>query len=179
MILITRMAHARLIFAFKIQAMKRKYILIPFVCVTLLLACNNADKKHEGHGKDGPKTRVDSLMKEIDDLHIKGMSKMGNLTKLQQEARKVADSINRLPAGEKDALISYQKSLDSLLKDLDYAEFAMDKWMPEYYANTDTLADNEEERIKYLNSEKTKAQKITEVILNGIQKADSLLKAKR
>lgn len=157
-----------------------KRFFLPVVVVIFIAAACNNDKKHAGHSGSGnePKTLTDSLMNEIDQIHNSGMSKMYKLTKLQQQTRRVVDSIDKLPAGLKNAVDSYKKNLDSLLKELEYAEFSMDKWMPEYYANTDTLADNNSERIKYLTTEKMKASKIMEAILNGIQKADSLLKAK-
>ena len=143
-----------------------------------MFACTNIDKKHSHHSNGDPKTPVDSLLKEIDDLHVVGMSKMGQLTKLQQQAKMTVDSISKLSTKLTGPVSAYKKELNSLLRSLEYAEFAMDKWMPEYYNNTDTLADNIVERIKYLSTEKLKATKIKEAILGGIQKADSLLKAK-
>lgn len=155
-----------------------KKLLIPVIALLgcLIFACNSSDKKHK-HGEDTGASD-ESLVKEIDDLHIKGMSKMARLTTLQQQARKTADSLGMLPGGPSGAVATYKQQLDSLLKDLDYAEFAMDKWMPEFYGNPDTLSDNQEERMKYLNNEKIKVTKITDAILGGIQKADSLLKIK-
>jgi hypothetical protein len=144
----------------------------------IIFSCTNIDKKHSHHSSEDPKNPIDSLLKEIDDLHVVGMSKMGQLTKLQQQVRTKIDSISKLSVKLTGPVSVYKKELDSLLKGLEYAEFAMDKWMPEYYNNTDTLADNISERIKYLNIEKIKATKIKEAILNGVQKADSLLKTK-
>lgn len=156
-----------------------KKIIIPLAILFSIAACNNSDKKlGHTHSGDEPKTLVDSLMKDINQVHDNGMSKMYRLTTMQQQTRKAIDSINQLPNGLKNGATSYKQTLDNLLKDLEYAEFAMDKWMPEYYANTDTLADNNDERVKYLAAEKIKASKIIEAILNGIQKADSLLKIK-
>jgi hypothetical protein len=156
-----------------------KKIILPFAILFTIAACNNSDKKNgQTHSGNEPKTLVDSLMDDINKVHDNGMSKMYKLTSMQQQTRRAIDSINQLPDGLKNATASYTQTLDSLLKDLEYAEFAMDKWMPEYYANTDTLADNNDERVKYLTTEKIKASKIMEAILNGIQKADSLLKVK-
>ncbi len=158
-----------------------KKIILPFIAIfgCWLISCNNSDKKQgHTHSGDKPKTLVDSLMKDINQVHDNGMLKMYKLTTLQQQTRRAIDSINQLSDGLKNAATSYKQTLDSLLKDLEYAEFAMDKWMPEYYANTDTLADNNPERVKYLTTEKIKASKIMEAILNGIHKADSLLKVK-
>jgi len=48
--------------------------------------------------------------------------------------------------------------------------------MNEY--NMDSALNNANERMKYLDEEKRKVSSIKENILNGIQKADSLIKAK-
>jgi hypothetical protein len=151
--------------------------ILPAIAILILISCNNSDKKH-AHGKTGDKAIVDSLKESINDLHDKGMSEMYELTKLQQDTRKVVDSLNALGPNLQGPAASYKASLDSVLKDLEYAEFAMDKWMPEYYGNLDTLSDNEPERIKYLQNEITKASKITDAILDGIKKASVLLKTK-
>lgn len=154
-------------------------MLLPLFILGLVFAssCKNSDDKNRQPG-DKPLSLVDSLLKEIDDVHIDGMKKMADLTKLQQQTKRVIDSMNTLPSKIAGATAVYKERLDSLLKELDYAEFAMDKWMPEFYANTDTLANNISERIRYLTTEKIKAAKIKDAILGGIQKADSLLKAK-
>ena len=171
--------HPAYLCSYKIFVMKKMILPVVGLVACIAVSCNNSGEKH-GRSDSGnkPKTLTDSLMKDIDQVHNDGMSKMYKLTKMQQQARKAIDSINQLPAELKNAANSYKQSLDSLLKDLEYAEFAMDKWMPEYYANTDTLADNNDERVKYLTVEKIKASKIMGAILNGIQKADSLLKVK-
>ena len=153
-------------------------IILPLIAAIAIASCNSSDKKHD-HGKtSGGNGLVDSLKETINDLHDKGMGKMYELTKLQQDTRRIVDSLDALGPNLQGAVASYKASLDSILKDLDYAEFAMDKWMPEYYSNTDTLSDNEPERIKYLQNEIDKASKITDAILDGIKKASVLLKTK-
>jgi hypothetical protein len=52
----------------------------------------------------------------------------------------------------------------------------MEAWMNEF--NMDSLKDNEKEQLKYLESEKEKISKVNEVMISGLQKADSLLKKK-
>jgi transcriptional regulator NrdR family protein len=42
----------------------------------------------------------------------------------------------------------------------------------------DSAVSNIEQRIKYLTEEKLRVSKVKEAILNSLQKADSLLKAK-
>jgi len=142
-----------------------------------IIACNNAENEDKGHGKKNePKTQVDSLNQTVDDDHIIGMSKMGKLTKAEQKTRRLLDSIAKLPVKARQAAEPFKNKLDSLQKDLSYAESAMDKWMKEY--KMDSLVNNVEERVKYLSSEKLKIGKVKEAILNSLQKADSLIKDK-
>ena len=151
--------------------------------ITSIIACNGGDKKQEiqvipaNHDKK-PKTLVDSLLKYIDDGHLTGMSKMSSLHKAKKEVQAVFDSIGKLPAGAQQKAAKFRASLNAVIKDIENADAGMEIWMPEYFENTDTLADNVSERIKYLNTEKIKVDKIKDAILTSLQKADSLLKAK-
>lgn len=138
-------------------------------------ACKSKDDKKENNIRAIEKTHADTLLHEIDELHFKGMGKMAELTKLRQAVAKLIDSIS---AGKEKVAALYKRSLDSVLLKLADAEIMMDKWMPVFYKNTDTLSDNEEARIKYLIAEKIKVTNLKDAILNSIQQADSLLKAK-
>ena len=146
----------------------------------IAVACNNAEKKQDdysGHTtKEVPKTQVDSLMADVMDGHDVGMAKMGKLSTMQKEVKRVLDSIAQLPRKASAAAAPYKTKLDSLVKDLSYAEMAMDKWMEEF--NMDSAVNNMEQRIKYLTDEKMKVVKVKQAILGSLQKADSLLKAK-
>jgi transcriptional regulator NrdR family protein len=95
---------------------------------------------------------------------------------MQNEAQHLLDSIAKLPAKGREAVTPLITKLEGLVKDLGTAKTNMDKWMDEY--NMDSAVNNAELRIKYLTSEKIKISKIKESILNGLQKADSVLKAK-
>jgi hypothetical protein len=53
---------------------------------------------------------------------------------------------------------------------------AMDKWM--FEIKEDSLKDDLEKRLQYLKEESSKVGLIKMNILNGLQKADSLLKTK-
>ena len=157
--------------------MKTFQILVVAFYTISIIACNSAENKHNGHGKNNePKTQVDSLMKDVDDDHIKGMAKMGRLTRAEQTTRRLLDSIDKLPAKARQAAAPLKIKLDSLQKELSYAEFAMNKWMNEF--NRDSSVNNVQERINYLGSEKLKVSKVKEAILSSLQKADSLLKDK-
>ena len=160
----------------------KKFILPIVVLLTCAaVACNNSDKKHDeqsGHTNSGdePKTLSDSLMKEIDDGHIVGMSKIGKLHNTKKQVQGVIDSIGKLPVKAQQAVAPYLTKMQGLIKDLEYADFAMDKWMTEF--DMDSAVDNMEQRIKYLTDEKLKVGKMKEAILGSLQKADSLLKEK-
>lgn len=158
-----------------------KRIILPLATLLMMTACNNTDKKtdeHSGHKHSGeePKTLADSLMKDIDEGHVVGMSKIGKLHNTQKQVQAVIDSIGKLPAKAQQAAAPYVAKLQALVKDLEYADFGMDKWMTEF--DMDSAINNMEQRIKYLADEKLKVDKMKEAILNGLQKADSLLKAK-
>ena len=104
-----------------------------------------------------------------------GMSKIGKLHNTQKEVQRIIDSIGKLPAAQQ-TVASYATSLKAVAKDLEYADFAMDKWMTEF--EMDSAINNIEQRIKYLADEKMKVGKMKEALLTSLQKADSLLKVK-
>jgi DNA repair ATPase RecN len=151
-----------------------KKIILPFLAVAILAACNSSDKKGEGNKTEGPKTQVDSLMDAVMEGHDVGMGKYSKLTNVQKEVTHLIDSISKLPAKAQEAIAPYKAKLDSVGEDLSYALFAMDKWMEEF--NMDSAVNNMEQRIKYLTSEKMKVGKVKEAILNSLAKADSVLK---
>ena len=149
-------------------------VLALFACIAI--ACRNADKKQERRAKNEPKTLADSLMKDIDDGHMVGMSKIGKLHTTRKEVQRVIDSIGNLSSKSQQSSILYLDQLKAVIKDLDYADFAMDKWMTEF--DMDSAVNNREQRIIYLADEKLKVSKMKEAMLNSMQKADSLLKEK-
>ena len=158
--------------------MKAFQVSLVMLITISLMACNNAENDHGGYGKNNePKTQADSLWKDVMEDHNIGMAKMGKLTRAEQTTRRLLDSIEKLPAKARQAVAPLKVKLDSLQKDLSYAESAMNKWMEEF--NIDSSINNMKERIDYLKSEKLKVSKVKESVLNGLQKADSLLKEKR
>lgn len=135
--------------------------ILPLLLVVALAACN-----------DG---QVDKLKKEIDDIHIVGMSKMGRLNKLQQATQNFIDSLSNVGGEAREAALELRAKADSVLNDLNYADYAMNTWMSEFYSHGDTLANKKDELLKYLELEKEKSSKVTDAILNGIRKAEDLL----
>lgn len=154
--------------------MNIKILLI--AAASLALACNDAEKNNSHNAREAeaaaPKSPQDSLYEIVDKLHIEGMKKTGKLNGALAQVQKTLDSLAKLPAKKIDK--EYRQSLIDLQEDLSYANFSMNKWMVEF--RYDTLRDNPDLRIKYLQSEKDKVTKVRDNIINGLQRADSLLK---
>jgi hypothetical protein len=150
---------------------------LPFfiLLVIAVVSCNNQGNDHGDHNKE-PKTKADSLMTDVMDGHNVGMAKMGKLTRAEQTTQRILDSISKLPAKARQAAEPLKVKLDSLQKDLQYAEFAMNKWMEEF--NMDSAINDAKQRVNYLAEEKLKVTKVKEAILNSLQKADTLLTQK-
>jgi hypothetical protein len=161
-----------IIFAPKETDMKK--IILPFIIFTGLAftACKNKS----GPAADPKQQEADTLEKQVLKDHDIAMPKAMRLPKLKKEIQRQLDSIGTLPARAQEAAASFKSKLETLLNELDYADFAMDKWMVEF--NIDSAKDNIEQRIKYLTDEKIKVSKVKDAVLTGLAKADSLLKAK-
>jgi hypothetical protein len=152
-----------------------KHLLFCFVLFTIYLAsCNDAEKGNAADKES--KAQIDTLFTDVMDDHNIGMAKMGRLTRAEQTTRRLLDSIQKLPAKARQAAEPVREKLDSLQKDLSYAEFAMNKWMEEF--NMDSAINNAKERIAYLSLEKVKVSKVKEAIMSSLVKADSLIKQK-
>ncbi len=150
-----------------------KMIFFPVIVLVLLVAaCNNAGEK-----KDKDQALADTLIKEVMNGHDIGMARMPKLDKAQKQVQQILDSIAKLPAKAQASSQELKNGMESLLKDLNYADFAMNKWMNEF--NYDSAANNVQQRIKYLTDEKLKVEKMKEAILGSLSKADSLLKGNR
>ena len=149
-----------------------KKIILPLLLVVVAFACNN---NHDGHNPSdkAPKTLEDSLIRDIDDGHFVCMSKMSKLHKEQQNVKRALDSIAVLPANTQQAAAEYVTELNKAAEDLNYADFAMEKWMTEY--NPDSSVNDKEKRLLYLQSEQMKVGKMKNAILSSLQKADSIL----
>jgi uncharacterized lipoprotein NlpE involved in copper resistance len=159
--------------------MKKVIFIIPALFV-VLVACNNSENKTAE--TPGTKTvqadslRADSLEKEVMDGHNVGMARMSKMSKLQQEARRLIDSLDKLPAKAKEAARPYRGKLESLVNNLEDAKSSMNKWMEDF--RYDSARDDLEKRIKYLGEEKIKVSKVKEAILGSLQEADSLIRSK-
>ena len=124
-------------------------------CVVHLL---QSPAMNNNNGQDAEsKTRADSLLNDVMDGHNIGMAKMGRLTRAEQTTRRLLDSIAKLPDKARQAAEPLKIKLDSLQKDLSYAEFAMNKWMDEF--NVDSAVNNVNDRIKLPGGRKIESNK--------------------
>ena len=157
--------------------MKRFLIIFLVFLILVIVSCNNKPGKAEEGGKSQTKEYVaDSLEKQVIEGHDMAMPKSMKIPNLQKEAKRLIDSIGRLPAKAQEAAAPYKAKLENLLKDLDGAYSSMETWMNEF--NLDSARNNIEQRIKYLTEEKLKVDKVKGAVLNSISKADSVLKSK-
>jgi len=152
-------------------------LMIALVSVNLFIAaCNNGASSGETtggtSGPPAPKTREDSLFHEVMQGHDAGMAKTIKLRRSIKETEHLLDSLNKVPAKAVNA--SYKQSLTALHAALTNADAEMFSWMQDFKA--DTLADNKELRIKYLQNEKEKVMVVKDHIFSAMQQADSLLK---
>jgi hypothetical protein len=138
------------------------------IIITITIACNDTGSK----ASNDLKAQEDSLWKDVEDGHNVGMGKMSKIARSITQVQQSLDSLNKLPSKKIDTV--YRQQLLSLKEELTYADMSMNSWMNEF--KYDSAKDNPELRIKYLQSEKDKVTKVRDNILNGLQKADSLLK---
>jgi hypothetical protein len=158
--------------------MKKSWIAFAVVAMLSFTACNN-DKENKEAGNGDEKvtgSKVDSLMAEVMDGHNVGMAKMDRLATMEMAVQGVLDSIARLPARARDAAEPLKQKMELLGQDLRSAKDGMNKWMDEF--NMDSAVNNMQARIQYLTEEKLKVSRVKKSILESLQKADSLLKAK-
>ncbi len=139
----------------------------------ILVACNNSGNSNDQTGK----SRSDSLMDKVMEGHNIGMAKMNRISTAEKKVQQTIDSISKLPANLQKNSLGYKMQLDSMLDRLKFADYAMNRWMNEF--NMDSFSNNEEERVKYLESEKEKIFKVKDTMINSLQAADSLLAQKK
>jgi hypothetical protein len=142
-----------------------------FLLAMMILACNNAASE-----KSVDEKKADSLDSQVDQLHGSAMGRVMQMKDAQKKLEAALDSISRLPANLQAGAENYKHQLDSLLDRMKYADYAMEKWMEEY--KFDSMKDDVQKRIKYLESENLKIVKVKEAIVSSLQKADSLLHKK-
>ncbi|MBM3414445.1 MAG: hypothetical protein FJY16_05870 [Bacteroidetes bacterium] len=157
----------------------RSNLLVLLAMSVVLLGCQSTtEHQHEGHSghskMNTPKTPADSLFKQVMDIHDQVMPKLGKIRGAQKRAQQVLDSLSTLSARHAKELTTYKQDVETLINSLDYADFAMDKWMIEF--NMDSAKDNQELRVAYLRAELDKVSNVKKAILGSLSKVDSLLK---
>lgn len=146
----------------------RQPLLAFFALLFLTTACNVTETKPVA-----PTMSSDSLFDAVMEGHDIAMPKMNKLERLQRETKEMLDSIAKLPEEQSDTLKDHKQALENTLKALDAGDIAMTKWMRDF--KYDSFKNNEQERVKYLQSELEKVNQMKEAILNGIKMADSVL----
>jgi hypothetical protein len=147
--------------------------MMPLALLAAIIAgtsCNNSGQS------ESLQKQADSLFDAVIKVHDVGMPKIIRVQKMQARASELTDSIGKLPVTLQQPLATYKLQLDTLVTDLKYANSAMNLWMGEMATFQDTLVNNLPERIKFLNNEIEKGNKINQAILGSLAKADSLLK---
>ena len=162
--------HFQLSLRFLNIVMKKILVALPFA-FAILLSCNDSGDKG---GENAQEKIADSLFKQVMHGHDIGMAKDEALQAAIANTQVAIDSMNRLPVAARLVSINHKHKLDSLLTDLKYADFAMSKWMKEMQWDPSKM--EVKERIKYLNDEKIKVDKVSEAILTSLARADTLLK---
>jgi len=157
----------------------RSTLLVLLTMSVVLLGCQStAEHQHEGHGDHSkmntPKTPADSLYKQVMDIHDQVMPKLGKIRGAKNRAQQMLDSLSKLSVRQAKELATYKQDVESLINSLDYADFAMDKWMIEF--NMDSAKDNQELRVAYLKAELDKVSNVKKAILSSLSMADSLIK---
>jgi hypothetical protein len=155
-------------------------LVLGFGISLVVTACGGSD--HSGHGaQNQPKTSLDSLYSSIWDAHDVVMPKMGKIRGAQKKAGQLLDSINfawiKRSMSEPQEVKSWKDALQSLMEELNYADYSMDRWMTEF--DIDSATQKGEARRPYLETEKVKVDKVKEAILRSLSRADSLFSAIR
>ncbi|PWU04693.1 MAG: hypothetical protein C5B52_01040 [Bacteroidetes bacterium] len=146
--------------------------IIIFSIFIFLFGCTGAGN-HEGHDNmsNVPKSKSDSLYKEVMNGHNEAMAKFGELERYQTLLKKQKDSVSAIK--NKSAVnSSIQNTLDSALLELQNAESAMNAWMDGF--DPDKAGKTEEEKINYYNNEKEKVSKVQGQINQSLAKAKEL-----
>ena len=154
--------------------MNKFFLTLGIVLIAGMMACNSA-----GRDKDSSKdlkAKADSLYNQLLNEHEEGMKGWMKIEGRQKQIKTLLDSIDKLPSKSQQSLDILKAKLNEATAELGDAYKLMDDWMTEM--NLDSAVNNVTLRIEYLTGEKMKGSKITELINNSLQKADSLLNEK-
>lgn len=147
-----------------------------FLFAVFILFASACNSKKEEDKKPASKTNDQALLDSVEQGHDIGMSKYGKMKGFQQQVNTALDSISKLPAKARAEAGPYEQKLKDAASELNNAIIEMDKWMESF--NMDSALNNMQERLRYLTEEKNKIGRIKELILQSVDKADSLLNKK-
>ena len=148
---------------------------VQFLFVLLLISCNSSNTSTPSINKTVESTS-DSLMHEILKQHDIGMAKMNKISSTKNRIQQSLDSVSKLPFNLQNKSVQYRMELDSVFNWLTFTGSHMETWMNEF--NMDSLKDDREKQIKYLESEKIKISQVNDEMIRSLHKADSLLQKK-
>lgn len=138
------------------------------------ISCSDHSAHERTNGySETPVTKEDSLFQQVMNGHDAAMAKMGKLAGLRKQADRQIDSLRKHRSPDNDARISSLRDIAGKLK---AAENNMNGWMEGF--SIDSVKENKEKRIAYLESEKAKVYAVKDQLLLGVAEADSVLKRK-
>ena len=135
----------------------------------IICSCAEDEPQRKNAYSEPLKSTEDSLFHEVMEGHDAGMAKMGRITRYLEDLEIKTDSLIRLKKN-----VTFYDSLRSELKE---AQEQMNKWMNEF--KIDTLKQNAEQRLRYLEEEKHKVTVVRDKILNSIRRYDSAFRIKK
>ncbi len=151
--------------------MKKIIIALSLISFSVI-ACNNNETKTESASAEKTLSKEDSLYNAVVEGHDVGMKKMHMLAARQKQVQQALDSLAKSTKAKLNGV--YQQQLESAKEELAQAETSMNLWMDAFLP--DTLNNEKEKRVQYLQAEKAKVDKVNELLNSSIQKADSLIK---
>ncbi len=143
-----------------------KNLLFLFASITLMFsACQNSN---ETNMDESLKAEADSLLKEVMNIHDVVMPKTLELENLKKKMKTGMDSL------ELDSTMTV--NFNATIRDIDSAIYGMRNWMSNFEKPSDTTAIYK--IVEYYNSEIEKMQKVKDLTLQTIPKAEALLSKK-
>lgn len=140
----------------------KSLLLFTFIGFLWIASCKNEPKS---------KSPEDILFKQVMRVHDEVMPKMKKVNEAKQRAQLLLDT---LASSRQSRDSAYALQLQRLIQELDYASFVMDTWMGEFQIDKDR--NNQQLRMKYLESELEKVTVVKTAILNSLSRADSLIR---
>lgn len=132
-------------------------ILITLLCIAgVLFSCSPEDKEK-------------ALQEDVIEIHDEAMPLMDELMRQKRRIQFRIDSLRISGEANEEQIEELQKNIRELRR----ADSAMMNWMRQFNAlPADTVT--HEDRIKYLKKEKSRIKKVHEMMVNAIEKAETV-----